>query len=223
MFTLDIPVEQQATIIIADKSTARSSPLEQPDFILQECQVVSSGEHEKLSSAERIVSPALALWNYIQLHEQRPGVFDQATVDKISQLKVSLLKAPEHGRIYLSAVGSNVFHYDPVTNSQGKESAAFMVEFEGKRYKVIIELVVLYTNGSDGNCLNPPKLIRVNGKSTSNAVDIEDYTTPASWYRATSLYALFTGAAFHRDVRRGLFPANWASDIVDIPAGERDA
>lgn len=30
-------------------------------------------------------------------------------------------------------------------------------------------------------------------------------------------------SSFHRDVRHGLFPANWASDIVNMPAGERDA
>jgi hypothetical protein len=194
MFTMDVPYipEQQAPIVLADKGSA---PAMQPDYILHGCQAVSSSESESPESAERGIDPALVLALYISRR-------DYATGDHTDDLRAAvknpiLLEGPKHGRIHVvdEKGYGRVFRYEPVPNYEGKDSVSFMVEFKGNYYKIVIELVVVeMTDIHVDECPSLPRLIKVNDELISDVFDIKNYNTPDSWRRATSLYALLSGA-----------------------------
>jgi hypothetical protein len=90
----------------------------------------------------------------------------------LATIKIAELEGVKHGKI-TTVNGS--YLYEPTQSYAGKDRAIFMAEFEGKRYKIIVELHVFDVapseNDSDTNSCPPPKLIKVNGKPVSGASD----------------------------------------------------
>lgn len=121
----------------------------QPDFILQTCQ-----ETEQVSTIFGGISPEGMLSFYMQNRRNRP-------VELTSVKNVTVIKLPTHGKLIDNGL------YIPEPNYFGKDKVLFMAEFEGKRYKLILDIhVVTQVDESDSPTTScpPPKLIKVNGK-----------------------------------------------------------
>ncbi len=155
MFIMDVPsVPAQQTLIVLAQTATPATP--QPDYILKGCQ-----ETEQVSTIFGGFSPAGMISNYIQNRDNRPV--------ELSAIKnITLLEATKHGSI----TGLTVFQYTPEPNYFGKDKATFMAEFEGKRYKIILDIHVV-TKVDEGDnpttTCPPPKLIKVNGKPVSGS------------------------------------------------------
>lgn len=121
----------------------------QPDFILQNCK-----ETEQVSTIFGGISPEYMIKNYIQNRSNRP-------VELTSIKNVTVIKLPTHGKLIDNGL------YIPEPNYFGKDKVLFMAEFEGKRYKIILDIHVV-TKVDEGDSPTttcpPPKLIKVNGK-----------------------------------------------------------
>jgi hypothetical protein len=170
MFTMDVPyVPAQETLIVLAQAdtTAGSTPL--PDFILKECQQTESTGNPR--SADRAVDPAGMLSIFMQNKYNRPIEFSAVK-------NISLLQGTTNGNLVAgtSTSGRTVYGYDPIPNYTGNDQAVFMAEFEGKHYKIVVNIVVSphvgespLMEGQQPVC-PPPKLIKVNGKPVSGAL-----------------------------------------------------
>lgn len=159
MFVMDVPsaTPQEPLIVLAQASApAAAGAIPLQDFILNECQeTVSAGDP---SSAVRTVDPAYMLKNYY-------GSFGY-NVD-LSSIRVTLLQASSHGKItsVIDNTGRPWYAYDAEPNYVGNDKAVFIAEFEGKRYKIVLQLHVFEgpaTPGDFGASTCPdPRLIKV--------------------------------------------------------------
>jgi hypothetical protein len=183
MFTIDVPYVpvEEAPIVLAQATAQNQQP--QPDYILRSC---TETMHEDEPSAISIVSPGGVVADYI-MGLRKKGL-------NLSDFKPTLLIGPQHGTLkeivlqhgtlkeivvhdktwfvpshddYLSYV------YDPNPGFLGKDSATFMVEFEGKYYKVEIEIQVQTNIDGKENpdCNFYPKVIKVRKPSSGDAGD----------------------------------------------------
>ncbi len=167
MFITDVPYTpaQQSPIVLAQAATP-STP--QPDFILKDCQETESAGDPR--SAMRAVDPAGMLAIYLQNHNNRT-----INAQMLAAIKTTLLEGTTHGKIFAGVdnTGRTSYHYDAQPNYVGKDRAVFMAEFEGKRYKIVLELrVFIMVNEYNPTC-PPPKLIKVNGKPVSSSLGID--------------------------------------------------
>ncbi|HLP97406.1 MAG TPA: hypothetical protein VK149_03060 [Sideroxyarcus sp.] len=156
------------TLVLAQAATpAGSTP--KPDFILNTCvETESTGDPR---SAMRGVDPAGLLAVYLQNHDNR-------TVDMamLSAIKTTMIEGTKHGKIFSESdnVGLTSYHYDPTPDYIGNDRAVFLAEFEGKVYRIVVNLVVsLQVNenpllpGQQPVCL-PPQLIKVTKPSSGS-------------------------------------------------------
>ncbi|MEO7623027.1 MAG: hypothetical protein ABIS30_08155 [Gallionella sp.] len=161
MFTLDVPVvpAQQTPIVLAQSATPAAAP--QPDFILKDCQETMSIGDPQWAVGFNTLSPSAMLYNYF-LSQGR-------TIDTAG-IKAVLLEEPSHGK--LSVTGKS-YTYDPTPNYVGNDKAIFTAEFEGKVYKIVLELHVFnYAPPGDfvASTCPEPILIKVNGKPISGSL-----------------------------------------------------
>lgn len=168
MFVMDVPsVPPQDTPVVLVQAAAPGAT-SQPDFILKDCQETEHTADPR--SALRGVDPAYALKNYIQNR-------DNHYVDLAVIKNVTMLEGAKHGEITsgTSNYGRVVFRYDPEPGYLGNDRAVFMAEFEGKRYKIVIDLHVLTIihDNVDLTSCPPPQLIKVNGKPASGSLGID--------------------------------------------------
>jgi len=163
MFILDVPAvpPQDTHIVVVQASTATAAP--QADYILKTCQETEHTEYN-LASALRGVDPAGALKDYV-MGQRRDGV----DID-IALFKPSLLQGTSHGTITegISNYGRIAYRYDPEPGFYGDDQAVFMVEFEGKHYKIIYQIKVMEYVPDYTTC-PPPKLIKVTKPSSSSS------------------------------------------------------
>jgi hypothetical protein len=152
-FIMEVPAvpPQETPIVLAQSgSTAGAAP--QPDYILKDC--MKSEHSADPRSAAYSVDSAGALKDFIQGRDNRD-------ID-LALFKPSLLQGTQHGKITegVDNLGFTSYRYDPNPDFYGDDQAIFMVEFEGKRYKVIYQIkVVEYVE--DNTTCPPPKLIKV--------------------------------------------------------------
>lgn len=112
----------------------------------------------------RGVDPAYMLTNYLNSHSSKQVVFDLATI------KPTLLQGTKHGKLFAEVDNEGLisYHYDPTPNYIGNDRAVFQAVFEGKVYKIVVDIKVLVivdeTPGAS-EC-EPPKLIKVTKPST---------------------------------------------------------
>jgi hypothetical protein len=155
------------------------------DFIFKYCQPVSSMFSGSDAGA---INPLFMFIDYIN---NRDGRMLDVYRDHQDFMNLSLLEDAKNGHIVelyedefnitiyderlkrsvnLNVVGFKYFRYDPIVNYDGNDSAVFMFEFEGKRYKVILDLLVepLTDNWSYERCTTRPELIDL-GDSTDLA------------------------------------------------------
>lgn len=141
----------------------------QPDYLLTGCQQTESTGNPR--SADRAVDPASLLSLFLQNRDHR--AIDLATR---ASIKPILLEGTTHGNIVMFSnianYGGTAFRYDPIPNYEGKDRAVFLAEFEGKVYKIVINIVVSPTVGEspllpgEKPVCPPPKLIKVTQPSS---------------------------------------------------------
>ena len=106
------------------------------DYLLKDCQEISS--ISEVTSAERVIGPAGMVRNYLQNAHHRK-------IDDLLAV-VTLLNGPKHGKLQLVPGGGPAgYRYDPPRGFVGEDQAVFSVDLAGKRYKVIMRLVVPYS------------------------------------------------------------------------------
>jgi len=128
----------------------------QPDYILKYCSETESGGDPR--SAMRGVDPAGMLWIYLQNR-------DKHAIDLANIKNITLLEGTKHGEITAGVdnTGLTSYHYNPEPEYVGNDRAAFMVEYQWVRYKIVVDLHVfsIVMENMPSSC-PPPKLIKVN-------------------------------------------------------------
>ncbi|MEO7622036.1 MAG: matrixin family metalloprotease, partial [Gallionella sp.] len=171
MFTMDVPYVpvQDTPILLVQAATPGAGATPQPDYLLKDCQETTSVGDP--TSAFRAVDPAYMLKNYLEWHDKSGTL-----VIDLSSIKTTLLQGTTHGKItsVIDNIGRSWYGYDPIPNYVGNDQAVFMAEFEGKRYKIALELHVFAGSvpgdfGDSHSTCPPPKLIKVNGKPVSGS------------------------------------------------------
>ena len=133
----------------------------QPDYLLKECtEKPSTGD---LRSAMRSVDPAFMLKNFIDWRDNRH-------ID-LTAIKTTLLEGTTQGKLSsaISNYGRMTYHYDPTPNYVGKDRAVFIAEFEGKTYKVVVDLIINKFVDENTPLCPAPELIKVNSKPVSGS------------------------------------------------------
>ena len=193
MFIMDVPYvpAQETSIALAQAATPGAGNTLQPDYLLNVCsETESTGDP---MSAMRGVDPAYGLKNYIQ--NQIHHYVDIATIKNITLLEGTTkgklnAKTSDSGRVY--------FMYDPEPGYVGNDKAVFMTEFEGKRYKIVVELhVFVMVNEKLPSSCPPPHLIKVNGKPVSSS---------SSYYMNLISVSYQPNPAFKRDAAKARRP-----------------
>jgi hypothetical protein len=199
MFPVEMPYapeEQAAAVIVADAGMAK-----QFDFILKDCKAIPTdpdsnpktykdGHGATHWNAEYFINPAGKLWAYLQIRDRR------AITDMSVFKNVVMLEAPKHGHIRLmnedelDGADNPFFHFTPTPGYVGKDKAVFAVEYQGKRYRVDVELI-LVSSVMDEGCA--ARLIKIKKSATVTSVSEAGYPDLANWYQNLSLQALLTG------------------------------
>jgi hypothetical protein len=167
--------------VLAQAAAPGAGAIPQPDYILKECQETeSTGDLLTFNT----VNPAFMLKNYLEWHDKAGTL-----VVELAAVKTTLLQGTAHGEITTEVdnIGRSWYSYEPTPNYVGKDQAAFMAEYEGKRYKIVVNLVVsLQVNenplveGQTPVCPQPT-LIKVNGKPVSGSSSYDLYTNSVAF------------------------------------------
>lgn len=160
MFTMDIPnipAQNTPSVLALAESFVATSPVNsalQADYLLKMCTEKSSGEDMNVTN---IVSPATWLASYIGNQEKRDIDPDTAIVN------VTLISATAYGKLIQKNTDSGrvYFTYEPIRDYEGKDSAVFMAEFEGKRYQVVVNFIVSKMVDFKTPLCPAPQLIKV--------------------------------------------------------------
>jgi hypothetical protein len=162
MFIMDVPsVPVPQTPIVLAQATTPAAP--QSDFILKACKETgSTGDTRYVMNG---VDPAGMLAVYLGNRSNR-DILSNSTA--LATIKTTLLEDAKHGKII---AGVRSYQYDPTEGYVGNDEVVFMAEFEGKRYKIIVELHVfdVAPMESQPTSCPPPQLIKVNGKPVSGS------------------------------------------------------
>lgn len=165
VLTADIPYAppQEAPIVLAARAVSAGAnvstlPLvvakKKTDFILKQCQEFT--DHMDPGSAEHVVDPAQGLANYLKDHHKRE-------IDP-DAIQIALLEGPKYGELTAyggKSIGHGFYGYDPKAGFLGKDQVVFSAAFGGKRYKVVMALVVQGADQANLSCPPEPRLIKV--------------------------------------------------------------
>jgi hypothetical protein len=153
MFAIDIPYvpEQQETILLAQESSMESYPA---DYVLEGCQEVP---HD-LMGAPRAAFHSLYPTQFLRFY-----LGNQAghALDPAEFRNSVLLEMPIHGTITPGKI-DGYFFYDPMPGYKGHDRAVFQVEYQGKVYRIVYDLVVVEVlDEKSPLCPEEPSLIKV--------------------------------------------------------------
>jgi VCBS repeat-containing protein len=178
MFIMDVPYTpaQQAPIVLTQAATPGTGATPQPDYILKLCKETESAGDPR--SAMRAVDPAGMFAIYLQNHNNR-----EVTDAMLAAIKTTLLEGTTHGKITtgVDSTGRTSYHYDAEPNYVGKDRAVFLAEFEGKRYKIVLDLRVFTFVDENNPTCPPPQLIKVNGKPVSGSSSYDLNSIPVAF------------------------------------------
>jgi hypothetical protein len=140
--------------VAAENSSLAPLTASQPDFILKACkETASTGDTNYLMNG---IDPAGMLAVYLGNRSNRDILGNSAA---LAAIKTTLLEDAKHGEVI---VGTRSYQYDPTAGYVGNDKAIFMAEFEGKRYKIIVELHV-FDVAPRGQARSPPPRKRYSG------------------------------------------------------------
>lgn len=89
-----------------------------------------------------------------------------------------------HGKIFewVDSDGNTSYYYDAEPNYVGNDRAVFMAEYEGKVYKIVLELhVYTWVNEKIPSSCPPPQLIKINGKPASGSSSYDLNSIPVAF------------------------------------------
>ena len=172
MFTVDIPyvpVQDTPIVLAQAATTAAGGATSSPDYLLKTCMEVSSSTASR--AVPNLVDAAGML--VVQIGNREHRYIDPAT----ATVKLILLENAKHGELVPETSGSGwvSYTYSSKPGYLGKDEAVFLAEFQGKRYKVVVNLVVskdLIENPltSDMTPVCPePQLIKIKSKPSSGS------------------------------------------------------
>jgi hypothetical protein len=169
-----------APILIAQASTA--SP--KPDMTLSDCVDTQTPDNPG-GQLGGVLTPAVSLADYWseKLRKQL----------SVSDVKVSILKGPEHGKIAGESKDKFIGHsfvYEPNPGFLGKDKVTFLVEADGKRVKIVTTVIVVDQVGLDGGPCFSVK--RIGGTDTPGFS-----TEPNDWLRLSQLSDLMANWFLH--------------------------
>ena len=163
MFAMDVPYVPVQEAPVALMQAASTGASVTPDFILNSCRET---EHTRDGSVSPfgVVDPAGVLRYYLVNRDKKSEL-------KLEDIKFTLLTAPQHGKLKteFDSKGLLSYAYDPTPGYLGDDRATFMAEYKGKHYKIVVTIKVLEIVDESGSACPPPKLIKVNNKSVSDA------------------------------------------------------
>ncbi|OIR01051.1 matrixin [mine drainage metagenome] len=170
MFTMDVPYvpAQDTPIVLAQAAAPGAGATPQPNYILKDCQEVAPAYLNGVDiSNSGGVDPVGALRLYIQNQVNH-------LVEPSAITNITLLEGTSHGKLSAEVDNEGMISYNYVVDRGylGNDRATFIAEFEGKQYKIVIDLhVVPRIDDSDAavSSCPPPKLIKVNGKPVSGS------------------------------------------------------
>jgi len=166
-------------LIMIVLAQAATPAITQPNYIFNKCiETVSTGSQ---ISDMQIVDPAGMLAIYLGNNSGR-NIFGNQT--DMASIKITLLQGTTHGELTVdNADGLTSYVYEAIPNYVGNDKAIFMAEFEGKRYKIIVELHVFDVAPSESlpSSCPPPQLIKVNGKPVSGSSSFDLNTFPVTF------------------------------------------
>jgi hypothetical protein len=200
MLIADVPYvpAQDTPIVLAQAATPSVTP--PPDYIFNKCKETESTGSPR--SATRGVNPVGMLAAYIENHSQR--LIDRATE---AAIKLTLVEGTTQGKLnpHTTRDGRLYYMYDPTPNYIGNDRAVFLAEFEGKVYKIVVELHVFEgpaTPGDSGaSTCPPPQLIKVTKPSSSGS----SYST--NYELATLSVSYQPNPPFERDAAKARRPS----------------
>jgi hypothetical protein len=141
MFTIDMPnlPPQYTPIVLTQAAVAETSLADatlQPDFLFNVCAELPSAGGA--ITAMNTIDPAGMLVAKIGNDEGR--YIDPAK----AVVKASLLEGTLNGKLNLKKTryGREYYIYESKAGYEGKDKAVFIVEFEGKRYKEVVNVFV---------------------------------------------------------------------------------
>jgi len=84
---------------------------------------------------------------------------------------ITMLQGTKHGKIFseIDNVGLTSYHYDPEPGYLGDDQAIFMAEFQGKRYKIVVDIKVLIVVDESASQCGQPQLIKITNPSSGNS------------------------------------------------------
>ena len=167
MFIIDVPaVPPQETPIVLVQAADTSS---QPDYLLKTCDESSSG-------GGGVINPAAWLVGAVLRQEHRK-VSAQEGSALAATVKLTQLQAYAHGQLIPHSPNGRVFYeYRSEPGYVGKDQAIFMAEFEGKRYKIVANVVVSMTINENAPQCPEPTLIEITKPSSGDSRFGTSYT-----------------------------------------------
>lgn len=172
MFTLDVPyVPPQETPIVLAQAADTTAP---PDYQLIGCNEVPSAGGAV--TAMNGVDPAAKLVMTVMQQAHRKFSSNEEMSATLASVKLTQLQGVKHGQLIPhSPNGRVVYEYRSEPGYVGKDQAIFMAEFEGKRYKIIANVVVSMSVNENSPQCPPPQLIKVTKPSANNVGLGADY------------------------------------------------
>ncbi|MHB8167602.1 MAG: matrixin family metalloprotease [Sulfuricella sp.] len=179
MFTMDVPYVpmQDTPIVLAQAAVlgdvAPGSNTMQPDYLLKTCTDVQSKGDQ--TTAVNGVDPAG--WLAVELgNRSHRDIYDDPTA--LASIKITLLESTTHGKLIPHTRGAEgvYYMYEADPGYAGKDRAAFMAVFEGKTYKIVIDLNVYPETSIPDNVPSAcpaPQFIKVNGKPVSGSSGLD--------------------------------------------------
>jgi len=195
MLIADVPnvPAQEAPIVLVQAATPDVA--QQPDYLLKACTEFSSGGGGP-------VDPAGMLAVFLENHQGHPYITPKVE----GTIKLTQLEGTKHGELIPLTSGSGRLYYKYIAEPDylGNDKAIFMAEFEGKRYKVVVNFVI--SEGIDD--YNPkcpePELIKLKKPATGSTGD-SGYGT--GYKLATVTVGYQPNPAFERDAAKARRPS----------------
>lgn len=170
MFTMEVPYipVQDTPIVLVQAATPGANT--KPDYLFKICTEKPSAGGS--ITAMNMVDPAT--WLAAQL-QNRSGqsISSEDFTAKAASIKLTQLQGTSHGKLIPEETGSEKvsYTYESKPGYVGKDKAVFMAEFEGKRYKIVIDIIVtMDINERSPQCPSPKyQFIKINKPASGSS------------------------------------------------------
>jgi hypothetical protein len=168
MFTMDVPYVpvQNTPVVLAQNATPVTAT--HPDYLLKTCEEKPSAGGS--ITAMNMVAPADSLVGELVNRSGR-SITNDAFMAMVAAVKLTQLQGATHGKLIPQppASGRVYYEYRSDPGYEGDDRTVFMAEFEGKRYKIVIDLIVSMVIDENSPQCPQPKLIKVTKPSAGSS------------------------------------------------------